>query len=819
MRERSIKISEYKNLWIAFWVPVLVCCIGFALIKVYPFGQKSALIIDGVHQYIGFYEELCHQLNKGSNWIFSEHGMGYNFYSVFSYYLSSPFNLLILILMQFMYVNEAVTIVILLKIGLTGVCMAWYVQKKTGGRKEIAVVIGCMYGLSNYILGYYSNIMWLDCVMLLPVLAWAIEEMVHVGKWKKYILVLGYCIISNYYFGFILCVFSVLYYQAVYAAAEKRKHSWIQANMKFVGSSILAGGLAGFILLPGVFAVAQTTAAKQAGISFTTETYGSIWEQLSRLLFDCVPYATSSDQSSLNIYCGCGALLFLSLFLFNKKIRRRKRLAMAGLLLFYFLGFHFATLNLLLHGFHSPVGMPNRFSFVFTFLLLSIGSEGWKNAEKIEKRFFFKAVIAVLLFCMFDGISTWNWRIWASAGILIIYSGLFAGSIFSNSRYKKGIRIVICILLLLEIGVHGICSIQSTGNAHRDLYKNGGEEIQQMLSTKSDKGQYRTTLVKPMLRNEDLLYGLNGAALFSSTNTDIMSTWMKKMGFETGKNRYQYTGGTEVTDMLLGVKYLACQTSINMDSSYQKAEKGEYFNLYENPRVLGSGYLVDPGIKDMQLQGNNPMEIQNNLLKQMGCSPLYKLNTVLPIKQQKTTSDTVYEINLKGNEHGYLWLEGREPSVATVNGRVQKARDWNNNFLDLGYSDQDRMVSVQLSSNCPIAVVESIQESQIDAVYQKLRQNEIYLQEGKGTIQADKNGVIFFSTFYDKGIHFMVDGKETKVYNLDGMTGVPIEKGMHEIQMSYTVSGLKAGVIISVLSLVLLGILLWNDRMKKKGKM
>lgn len=125
-----------------------------------------------------------------------------------------------------------------------------------------------MYGLSNYILGYYSNLMWLDCVMLLSVLAWSIEEMVHLGKWKKYTLVLGYCIISNYYFGFILCVFSVLYYQAVYAAAEKRKYSWMRANVKFAGSSILAGGLAAFILLPGVFAVAQTTAAKQAGISF-----------------------------------------------------------------------------------------------------------------------------------------------------------------------------------------------------------------------------------------------------------------------------------------------------------------------------------------------------------------------------------------------------------------------------------------------------------------------------------------------------------------------------------------------------------------------
>ena len=817
MKDRTIRVSQYKNLWIAFGFPILICCISFALLKVYPFGSRSALIIDGVHQYIGFYEELSHQLSKGASWIFSEHGMGYNFYSVFSYYLSSPFNLLILILMQFSYVNEAVTIVVLLKIGLTGACMAWYVQKKTEGRTDIAVVTGCMYGLSNYILGYYSNLMWLDCIMLLPVLAFCIEEMVSRGKWKKYTLILGYCIISNYYLGFILCVFSLLYFSAVYASSEKRKYHGLKACAKFAGSSLLAGGLAAFILFPGVFAVVQTTAAKQAGFSFTAETYGNIWEQLGRLMFDCVPYATSADQASLNIYCGCGALLFVSLYFFNQKIKRKRRLVMAGLLIFYFVGFHFAPLNLLLHGLHSPVGLPNRFAFVFIFLMLSAGSLGWKNAERVEKTLFFKGAGVILAFCIFDGIYTWNWKVLVSAAIIMIYCALFFKSIcFGSIRSRKRLNIVICVLMLLEIGIHGIYSVQSTGSANRDVYINEKNEIQQMLSTKEDKNRYRTTLVRPALRNEDILFGLNGVALFSSTNTDIMSNWMTKMGFETGKNRFEYTGGTEAEDMLLGVKYLACRTSLDMNSSYQKTDQGDYFNLYENPRALGNGYLVDPGIADMQLEGNNPLEIQNELLKQMGCDPLYQIRNVFPARQRSIISDTVYEIPIKGKEHGYLWLEGSEPSVVTIDGRTQKSSDWNNNFLDLGYSDQDRIVCVQLSNNCTSAVLGVLQEDQINDVYQKLHQNEIWMQDGKGTIQADKKGVIFFSTFYDKGIHFLVDGKETEVLNLGGMTGISVEKGKHEIQMFYTVSGLNAGIAVSVLSLAFFGILLWNDHRKKR---
>ena len=123
------KMHKY-SLFIAFFFPVLICCIGFAVMGVFPFGSRSALIIDGVHQYLGFYEEFQNQIRQGVHWTFYGHAMGYSFYSLFSYYLSSPFNLLILLLMQFIYVNEAVTIVVFVKIGLTGLCMTWYVQKK-----------------------------------------------------------------------------------------------------------------------------------------------------------------------------------------------------------------------------------------------------------------------------------------------------------------------------------------------------------------------------------------------------------------------------------------------------------------------------------------------------------------------------------------------------------------------------------------------------------------------------------------------------------------------------------------------------------------
>lgn len=807
-------LGKYEAIIGAFIFSVLICCIAFASIGVYPFQSRSALIIDGVHQYLGFYEEFCRQLGKSGNWMFSNWGMGHDFYSVFSYYLSSPFSLLVLLLMKFMYVNEAVTIVVLLKIGCIASCMTWYVQKKNGGRNDIALCTGCAYGLCNYVLGYYSNLMWLDCVMMLPVLAWSIEKLVNCGCWKRYTIVLEYCIISNYYFGFMLCVFAVLYYLAVYIGSQDRRDSWIKSVLKFAGASVLSAGIAAVILFPAIFTVKDTAAAQQISAPLLTEKYGNIWGQLSRLLFDSYPYATSSDQGSVNIYCGCAMLFFVVLYFLNNSIYWKKKIAMVGLLLFYFAGFHFALLNYVLHGLHKPVGMPNRFAFIVIFLLLSIGSEGWGRAKNVEKVLQAAGVALILLFCGMVDARIDNTKVIISAGIILLYFLLILESsvVHKKKVYQTLWNMLILIVFLGEIGTHAILSIQHTGSAHRSLYEASGRELNNFLRNKKDSRIYRTDIVNPMLRNEEILYNLNGIAMFSSTNTQKMQNWMARMGFETGKNRFQYTGGTEVTDMLLGIRYLACRKNINFDTSYKRVNSGMYFDLYKNERTLGNAYLVDYQMKDFRLRGGNPMEIQNNLLEKMGCGMLYELNMVKPISYQFAVDGSVYEIKLKGGQHGYLWLGGAEPNIVDVEGRIQDCGGWNNNFLDLGYSNADRIIRVDVSKHSGMAILGTFDKARIDAIYQKLHQNEVQIKNGKGRVVTAQRKVLYMPVFYNKGFKIQIDGKPAEVLDLDGMTGIDIPTGSHDIKITYETRGFKAGAAISVISLIALFIFMKNNK-------
>ena len=67
-------------------------------------GGHSLIIIDGLHQYMPFFSDYQDKLREGSSLFYSfQEGMGTNFLSLWSYYLASPLNLLILL---FPYINH-----------------------------------------------------------------------------------------------------------------------------------------------------------------------------------------------------------------------------------------------------------------------------------------------------------------------------------------------------------------------------------------------------------------------------------------------------------------------------------------------------------------------------------------------------------------------------------------------------------------------------------------------------------------------------------------------------------------------------------------
>ena len=117
-------------LWI-FFVITIVFVVVWVGNKIYPLKEHTLILSDGIHQYIPFFSEYYEKIKNGENLLFSSHvGMGNNFFSLFSYYLTGPLNLLV-----FLFPKDklyfSLSLLVYIKILLAGLFFACYLIQES----------------------------------------------------------------------------------------------------------------------------------------------------------------------------------------------------------------------------------------------------------------------------------------------------------------------------------------------------------------------------------------------------------------------------------------------------------------------------------------------------------------------------------------------------------------------------------------------------------------------------------------------------------------------------------------------------------------
>jgi uncharacterized membrane protein YfhO len=169
---------------LVFIVPIVIFLILFSYFHIVPFGDNSLVTSDLNNQYISYFAYFKHHF-LDFNYLFGYSysiNLGGSFVGITTYYLLSPFNLLFLMVsvQQFPLI---ITIITVLKVGFMSIAMYSYLiyrlkyMKNSVARKEDTYMMGLlaiMYALMGYVIVYKSNIMWLDSLIMLPiVMIWA----------------------------------------------------------------------------------------------------------------------------------------------------------------------------------------------------------------------------------------------------------------------------------------------------------------------------------------------------------------------------------------------------------------------------------------------------------------------------------------------------------------------------------------------------------------------------------------------------------------------------------------------------------------------
>lgn len=818
MRERRAAIRRKRCVWISFAIPAVTMLAAYIVNGVYPFGDHGVLIIDSLHQYLPFFTDFQQKLTGSESLLYSfGGGLGYNMWATLAYYLASPFNFL-LTAVSMDHVMDFMAYLILLKIALSGAIFAWYLSERGEEKDYLPVPFACMYALSAFMIGYYFNIMWLDSVMVLPLVMMGIERICAGKSGKLFTGALFYGVYCNYYIGYMLCLFSCLYFLANWVAARKFAiKKFFVSGLRFAWHALLGGGMAALVLLPAYLALGLTESADSSfpsKIKFYTDGITQ-WTGHFALV---EPINIYDDQSGVNIYCGVIILILVILYILDKELSFKERLSRVVLMGILLLSMNFNMLNYIWHGFHIQNGLPNRFAFIYIGLILLMGFDALRHIRKLE---IWRLAISWILpvgfatYCMYANVGEREWYVYVTTLILLAVYGIL---LLLLQGLTKGFTVVKTMLIslmsaeMIATGIYGVCM---NGTVGRSTYVDEQKAYQTMIARQKDsKGFFRSEIDSQRMRNENMFLGANGLVLFSSTMPEATVNLCRSIGMEARTNKTGYNGVTKLFNDVFGVHYVVSKSGGDTLYQMDKVDYEEPLTLYKNEDALSVGFMVSADIKNWEIEDRLPMKVQDDFAAlATGVPFFYTLREAYSLEEGPT-----YIIRLHPGEQTYIEFTENVESITIKTPQYEKTiNNYTTNVFNLGTvteegenSKANITIKYKEGKDMPVPVrVYTCTDEEYRAVYDKLAANQLEnVQESgnqlSGTIHVDEAGTLLLTIPYDDGWKVLVDGVETETYRVGGaLMGLDLEPGDHEISMTFTPAGLWSGSLLSLICVAL----------------
>lgn len=801
---------------LAFGIPALIMLIIFIINGIYPFGDRSFLFSDMYHQYMPFFSEFMRKIRAGEGLSYSWNvGIGSNFLALYVYYLASPLHWLALLAPE-RFLMEFMSYLVIIKIGLCGLTFCIYLRSHFQDRKEAgALFFSCFYALSGFLAAYNWNIMWLDCVVLLPLIVLGLEQLVKEGKCTLYCLSLGLSIFTNYYISIMICIFLVLYF-LVLLLVEKR--SW-RILWHFAFYSLLAGGMAAVLLVPEVCAILVTDFGDM-DFPDTLKSYFSVLDMLARHCM-CV-YTERGLDHWPNIYCGSAVFLLLPMYVLNQKIGMRRRfgyLALAGLML---IGFSTNVLDFIWHGLNYPDSLPGRQSFIYILLVLTMCYGAYRKVREVQPRQILYGYLGAVIFLLFCEKFVDHEDFETGVELLnLLFVTMYAVLLYLHrTRKDKWLQQVLMftalVVVVAESGINTYCT--SVGTTSRSQYLDELTDYQSLYETarldalkqQSDgAGQpfFRMEKFSRKTKNDGTLAGYPTASVFSSTMNSYVMDLYKRLGMRHSKVYYGFDGATFFTSALLNVQYMYGEDGQEEGPLYSHMADSGDISLYQAAAALPFGYMAPSGYDLPEGYSNNGLELQNQMVRELGAE-----GVLFTRKQAKENGDDVsFTADSDGYYYGLLTASGTKKMKVSGSGEESSYGDLKKgSVLYLGYLKEGASVTLTNgddSDDTPKIKADIYRMDQAVLMQALAVLGASHLEQVSfdsthisGEITLKEPGRLILSVPYEKGWTVMLDGEETEPGLFGGtLMAFELEAGQHTISMHYIPYGRNAGIVISVI--------------------
>lgn len=854
MQKKNIIKNVY---WIyAFLLTELIFILCLAATELLP-GQRWLFTDGDALSQVSLCNRLFwEKIKSGENLYYSFYtGLGMNDSLFFSFETLSPFHVVYLFVKDN---NVANLIAYALKMGFAAICFQWFCYYNLELKNHVSIIFSVYYAMMSYGFVIKNMNTLYDAIYFLPLILVLIKYFVDKKKMVWLSLAYGLLFLSNFYGGYLVGLFSFGYF--LYYIFILKNYNFKLA-LKIFGRYCIAVAIAFMLSAFWILPTAYQALHQNVIDEYFTYEAPTIWNFLAGLF---PGYQMSMYRSTPYLYSGIPMLFLVPAFFANKNIKRKEKVFLLCMEIFFIIASFWSPLYIFLHMFNDPTGYTFRYAYLFVFLNIAIATKQWKqaNAESRINTFLLGFIsISIFLSVPFLNKLT-DAELFPIAMKSYAFTVLFViiwvilwkiMQVLQNSRKEKtknngnsrsnnlifAIALVCTTCELLFNGTSLLTGNRVTENTKYYSYNAETSEILAGLEM-NEYEPYRINYLSSRSPNESMRYNYYSQTIFSSSSYVELKEFLNAIGLCCTDFEISDYGITDFSRLLLSEKYTISVTDRGIDMQ-------DYSDV-----VSGMCFLLNEDIMDYSVSGNNVFRNQNEISKIIDSEILEPFELYEnEIEFETENVSYVYENNTlqislnPGSSGGSITLkipheEGRDSygwlSIGANSMDKNSPIVLNEELQILKYAEPflSSPFAIKLQTKDDYDVIniiflsQSVRKLKITDMYFAYNNNSItnlkktidgqsvLVQEwGDGYVSCevsakDDKQIAYFSIPYEEGWSAYVDGEKTEINPLfdDAFIGVKVPEGQHEIVLKFYAPLAFAGIVTSLIGTIVCFIIL-----------
>lgn len=839
----------------SFLIPVILMGAYFAYRQMAPFGPSSLLTVDLGQQYVDFFAYFRNIILHHPSALFYSFskGLGGEMLGTNAYYLFSPLNL-ILLFFPGKWLTSGIMVLTLVRYGLAGLTFAWLLLRTRLQNGFRIWAFSTAYALNGWMIANQLNMIWLDALIILPLIIWGLLKLIHDGRPGTYIAWLAVMMIDNYYMAWMICLFTILVvlWQLPTLADWRIR---LRATERYLASSVASAGIAAITLLPTFYAL---TTSK--GTYTETAISSKLEYQPFKMLGKLVPGSFDFNQmpsGQPNIYIGMLLMIGAGLYFFNSRVKWSQRLVAGLVTIFFILSFCYEPLDLLWHAGQFPVWYPYRFSFIFAFWCILLAARVLQPSYQLQ----WPGALAILII---SGLVFWlTGRLklsYLSTSQRLIGLGFvvvsLAALMIARRNSPRLYDFLIILIVACDVGTSAFTSLNKIAYVSQDEFGKYTQQLDQASRQlkRHDSGFYR--IAKTFMRTKDdpMQGDFYSADHFGSTLEPPIPAFMGAIGQPAGDGFVSYDNGTQVSDALLGFKYTMTARHHGIENGDQimplsgyrpdwtrlpKVDQTKMIASRKNSAALPIAFGASSEIFQLGKATLDPLSYQSQIFQALAGRPInqslftvqnftsVQFNNVQAAHQ--ITGTTFRKQNLlkpatiklkftpPTNDSYYLTLgpEVKDSATISLNRRDFSQYDTYRDtvVINLAHHQKGKPVTITFRLKKTSAWLQNVsvyrlKQRAFNNSLKTLQQSPLKIQKAtptsiKGTVHIHRGQSALMTTIpAATGWHVRVDGQRVQPRTvISTFMALPITSGTHQVEFYYRPPFLILGAIVTAISL------------------